>query len=145
MGLLAVIGFIVIAYYVINALLWTLLDCDVELFFTSKLGKPISKSPAVPHSRDVNRKHRKTHFRQAQRKGGVDNGRIEWDRTWAGKSAGDERREACVVSAKRSRVRSDEARVPVTVPGHAAPRRYSRHSVGHVEVRVPSGMFQSSH
>ncbi|CRK98666.1 CLUMA_CG011944, isoform A [Clunio marinus] len=42
MGLLAAIGFIVIAYFVIQFLLWTLLDCDIELFFASKLGKPIS-------------------------------------------------------------------------------------------------------
>lgn len=42
MGLLAAVGAIVIIYYVIQALLWTLLDCDIELFFTSKLGKPIS-------------------------------------------------------------------------------------------------------
>lgn len=43
MGLLAAIGFIVIAYFVISFLLWTLLDCDIELFFTEKLGKPISE------------------------------------------------------------------------------------------------------
>lgn len=43
MGLLAAVGVIVIIYYVISALLWTLLDCDIELFFATKLGKPISE------------------------------------------------------------------------------------------------------
>lgn len=43
MGLLAAIGFIAIAYFVIQFLLWTLLDCDIELFLTTKLGKPISE------------------------------------------------------------------------------------------------------
>lgn len=43
MGLLAALGFIAIAYFVIQFLLWTLLDCDIELFFTTKLGKPISE------------------------------------------------------------------------------------------------------
>lgn len=43
MGLLDAIGFIAIAYFVIVFILWTLLDCDIELFFTTKLGKPISE------------------------------------------------------------------------------------------------------
>jgi len=43
MVLLAAIGIIVIIYFVFNYLLWTLLDCDIELFFTEKLGKPISR------------------------------------------------------------------------------------------------------
>lgn len=43
MGLLAAIGFIAIVYYIIQFLLWTLLDCDIELFIASTLGKPISE------------------------------------------------------------------------------------------------------
>lgn len=43
MGLLDAIGFIAIIYFVIQFLLWTVLDCDIELFFTTKLGKPISE------------------------------------------------------------------------------------------------------
>lgn len=43
MGLLDVIGFIAIVYFVIQFLLWTLLDCDIELFFAEGLGKPISE------------------------------------------------------------------------------------------------------
>jgi hypothetical protein len=43
MGILAAVGFIALAYAVIQWLLWTLLDCDIELFFTEKLGKPISE------------------------------------------------------------------------------------------------------
>lgn len=43
MGLLAAIGFIAIAYYVIQFILWTTLDCDIELFFAERLGKPISE------------------------------------------------------------------------------------------------------
>jgi hypothetical protein len=50
MGLLAAIGFIAIAYFVINFLLWTLLDCDIELFFTEKLGKPISELSTDPNN-----------------------------------------------------------------------------------------------
>lgn len=47
MGLLAGIGFIAIAYYVIQFLLWTLLDCDIELFLADKLGTPISEFEAL--------------------------------------------------------------------------------------------------
>lgn len=43
MGLLDAIGFIAIVYFAISFLLWTLLDCDIELYFTEKLGKPISE------------------------------------------------------------------------------------------------------
>jgi dehydrogenase/reductase SDR family member 7 len=43
MGLLAATGFIAIVYYVIQFLLWTILDCDIELFFAERLGKPISE------------------------------------------------------------------------------------------------------
>jgi hypothetical protein len=43
MGLLAAIGLIVIIYYIVQFFLWTILDCDIELFIVSILGKPISK------------------------------------------------------------------------------------------------------
>ncbi|XP_070500749.1 dehydrogenase/reductase SDR family member 7-like [Chironomus tepperi] len=42
MGLLAAIGLIVIIYYIVQFFLWTILDCDIELFIASILGKPIS-------------------------------------------------------------------------------------------------------
>lgn len=44
MGLLAVIGILFIIYWIVQMFLWTILDCDIELFVTSFLGKPISES-----------------------------------------------------------------------------------------------------
>lgn len=43
MGLLAAVGIIVVIYYAIQFLLWSILDCDIELFLASHFGRPISE------------------------------------------------------------------------------------------------------
>lgn len=43
MGFLAAAGFLSIIYFLFQVICWTLLDCDIELFLASKLGKPVSK------------------------------------------------------------------------------------------------------
>lgn len=43
MGLLAAAGFLAIIYFLFQFICWTLLDCDIELFLATKLGKPVTK------------------------------------------------------------------------------------------------------
>lgn len=47
MGLLEVIGLLFIIYWIIQLFLWTILDCDIDLFLTSLVGKPISESNII--------------------------------------------------------------------------------------------------
>jgi hypothetical protein len=43
MILLTVIGLLVVLYYAVQLFFWTVLDCDIELFLASFLGRPISE------------------------------------------------------------------------------------------------------
>jgi hypothetical protein len=43
MDFFELIGLFVFLYYVIQIVLWIVLDCDIGLFIASQWGKPISK------------------------------------------------------------------------------------------------------
>lgn len=47
MGFFAAIGFITFFYYVINIIFWTVLDCDIELWYKQRWGKRIGEKNKI--------------------------------------------------------------------------------------------------
>lgn len=50
MGLLALIGLLVVIYYLTQFILWIVLDCDIELFIASHWGRHISELALILYS-----------------------------------------------------------------------------------------------
>lgn len=88
MGIFEFIGIIVFLYYLINIVLWIILDSDIELWIKERWGKPIGKNIFTADSRIQFKKKEKMNChrfpiiitRLIEREIGLDYGRFK--RNW---------------------------------------------------------------